>query len=756
MNLTITGLKGHNRTLALDHLLVLGGDNGAGKTSVLLALQLLALGYVPALGKRLADVAPLLGERRATISLTLDDGRILSRIIERTEKGLTMRAHCSWLPETAKPADHAREILGLFGAEEVEVAEALDVRELLNATDSQRAARLTRLLASQQPTETLLDTLVRGTLQRLVQIPDERMPAHWQALEDMLTAPQRAAVQATWPGVQAKLLATDLPATLAYVNGEKRRVQLDRQRKQQARTELAQRLADVPEVDPQRIALLDEERGELDQEIGRLIEQRKQTTARKTARDDAEAALATAEQERDRAARDRAAWLEAKEQGIPPEPQLRAIEAELDALAAPAVPDDKAAQALEARLAPLVAEREAIVVPVVPDLDAELRAVEHARAALAAHLRSPWWKAVELAETIDTGISATVKRDKAIKAAATELLALARQQADAGTKAALEADIRTADRAFIDAEQRRDAASDAHANAVAACTELDAEIADLRGEIASLRQAPDYVAAVAAYDEQRGALIEERDTLRVVVDDRAKRENDTAAALATADAKLEEARAVVVAVGEVSDLAALAEDLTEAEARRTAVSAELGTLRTAATRRTELDTIIGELTALDAQREVLVALEGTLVLAREAAVQAAGGPLLDTLTTFLRAAGRVETPFIQDGRDLGWYAADGRPVPLVALSEAEWQLFVCGITAAVAILRGAPLRFLLVEAGGCTLETLGQMLAGIGALADRLTLAIVCTPHAEGEDRTVDGWALKVLRNAPTTAEAAA
>src|SRR3982751_7081885 len=136
MILKISGFKAHNHAIRLDPLMVISASNGAGKSAVAESLRFLALGYVPGLGKRPQDTASLLRGGAMTVSLELDDGRTLSRSLEDTPKGYRTEATCSWI-EGGRSSTHAREILGLFGRDEEEVAESLDIRQLLAATPMQ-------------------------------------------------------------------------------------------------------------------------------------------------------------------------------------------------------------------------------------------------------------------------------------------------------------------------------------------------------------------------------------------------------------------------------------------------------------------------------------------------------------------------------------------------------------------------------------------------------------------------------------------
>jgi S-formylglutathione hydrolase FrmB len=117
--------------------------------------------------------------------------------------------------------------------------------------------------------------------------------------------------------------------------------------------------------------------------------------------------------------------------------------------------------------------------------------------------------------------------------------------------------------------------------------------------------------------------------------------------------------------------------------------------------------------------------------------------------TFLGAAGRREQPYFRASKgscEIGWRRQDGAEIAIAALSGGEWVLFAAALTAAVIILRGAPLRVLLVEAGETDDQILGGLLAGIRAVADQLTCAIVATPRPAPAGS--DDWTILTLDGA--------
>jgi len=102
------------------------------------------------------------------------------------------------------------------------------------------------------------------------------------------------------------------------------------------------------------------------------------------------------------------------------------------------------------------------------------------------------------------------------------------------------------------------------------------------------------------------------------------------------------------------------------------------------------------------------------------------------LESILRAAGRPETPFFTAAEGIfriGWRTPAGKEIPVQSLSGGEWILFAAGLAATVLILRNAPLRILLVEAGEADPHTLSALLDGLRSVADRLTCTLVLTPR---------------------------
>lgn len=146
-SISVTGLKSRDSETNLGGLNLFLGPVGSGKTTILDALRFAALGHVPALGKSESNSGRLMRAGSAIdIKVELDDGRRFERGLCRVGKSLKGSAFASWAPPKSKLGETAELVRSLFGASDGEAAQALDLRELLNATAPERARQITELL----------------------------------------------------------------------------------------------------------------------------------------------------------------------------------------------------------------------------------------------------------------------------------------------------------------------------------------------------------------------------------------------------------------------------------------------------------------------------------------------------------------------------------------------------------------------------------------------------------------------------------
>ncbi|MDX2166842.1 MAG: hypothetical protein SF182_07250, partial [Deltaproteobacteria bacterium] len=166
---------------------------------------------------------------------------------------------------------------------------------------------------------------------------------------------------------------------------------------------------------------------------------------------------------------------------------------------------------------------------------------------------------------------------------------------------------------------------------------------------------------------------------------------------------------------------------------RQQVQQQLGALTAAQAKRAEFRSLVAEIEGLEVGETVAKALEKALQRVRAEEIERGAEPLLSIMREVLAGAGRAEIPFL-----LGWTNAAGEPVPVEVLSGSEFALYAAALAAAVIIRRGAPRRFLLVEAAEADAAALTQLMAGLGAVAERMTAVVVATPHEPA--RVPEGW----------------
>jgi hypothetical protein len=189
------------------------------------------------------------------------------------------------------------------------------------------------------------------------------------------------------------------------------------------------------------------------------------------------------------------------------------------------------------------------------------------------------------------------------------------------------------------------------------------------------------------------------------------------------------------------DLAAEVDRLTE----------ELDRVQRSAAAHEELSRLVREIDDAGATADVFAALEWALQRVRAEELAQAGGPLVEHMRRFLTGAGRSEVPFFESkDASMGWRRGE-RLIQVSALSDAEWVLYTSALAAGILILRGAPIRALLVEADALDEANMQRLLRGIEAVADDLTVAVVATHQPVAE---VGPW--EVVRIATDAAAEAA
>lgn len=758
IEIVTSGMKGRDVSVALGPCSLLVGPTGSGKSTILDAIRIAALRHVPALGKTEAATAQLMSGRELSVTIALPGKRVIRQKLTKGARGnLSWSTECSWLGPEAKDGEHAAEALRLFGEDATAVSEVLDLRTLLALSGPQRTARIEQLITAEADPAKQAVTLARYAFQRLAGIDDARMKevADHTTLRPLIQgwdkdgshAGQYASLAEVWPMVKAKLTAEGgLTSAAAWVNEEKRAGALDLAKKERARDELALRLQEIAEPDADEIASLEETRAALDQHIGAAGERASEAMRRRNEIAKAEQALSRAKAEAATALTARQRYDQDAAAAGDWKARLEEIESELEQLATGATPDPGASveaerrAEIEERLAALEAEIGAAeaTIPAEPTgTDALAAEIASLMRQLQAARENPWAEVRAIAQEIREQ-AGRIPKAKDISKKADRLAEIASANVD--DPAALVAEINLKEAEKGRAEKEAGIVRNARRNAQEAFAKLLGERDALRQEARELTAKIHDAKQKAEADTfgHRTKLNVERTDLRHKLDSLSHRDRETERGVDTTTEALRSAEALRLQLGDApEDVAGVDEALT---AERDEIAGRLTRLLDARAQHRQLADVIAEINRLGARHAVLLAIEEACKRLRADEVAAQGGPLLAILTTYLRAAGRKEEPYITANRtscDFGW-ARGEKQVSIATMSGGEYALFAAGLCAALLILRAAPVRILLLEAAEMDGPTLEQALRGIAALKDELTGALVAAWH--GENVKVDGW----------------
>jgi len=758
LRLTATGFKAHDFDIELPSRLLLVGDNAVGKSSVIEALQFTILGFVPATGKTPAATAAFLRGREMTVRLTFPNGHTISRTLRRKAKGgFETECRASWL-ESTKNEEHEAAALEMFGGAAEDVAESLDLQELLKLTPEKRRARLQALIGRGQDADQLAFAICRRWMGILAGVSDDRMaevadhrtlrplvPGYGGAPDAVHTGQYACMVEMAGQ-LPPKVRDVGIAGVLVWANEQKRQAAAGLRTKKQARHELDLRLTELPKPDEDEIARLEEQRAELDRQIGAATEREAAVARQRRVRTEAQAAVIAAEGALKSAQAARAAF-DAEADQLPAwRRELAEALASLEGLTAPAPPDFAEVEALEASAEEARVAAAAVTIPDVPDLTALNAAVESAQAALDRATGSPWGRVAAIAAETKATFSEKYRRSwpkvaAKIDAGMDELQALATEHGP-GDLSACTAALRDAEAALATAEDAVEDATLARGEAIARQAELDAVAREGREAAAQARAklTDRYRTERESYDGARRQLEATRDRLRPLVDGFAGRDQATAEAIAAAEQALDAARQRVADLDgvEVGEVAPTGQPTAAAlEFERAQVVERLAVLVRVQATRGEFERLVAEITALEAHETVATALEKALQAVRAEEIEHQAEPLLSIMREVLRGAGRAEEPFL-----LGWKRPqDEEPVAVEALSGGEFVLFGAALAAALLIRRRPQKRLLLLESAEADPMMLAAVMAGVSAVADRLTAAVLCSAH--GPAHVPAGWAVK-------------
>jgi DNA repair exonuclease SbcCD ATPase subunit len=736
MKLMTHGLKANDRVIELGRLTLFTGPNGAGKSTLLNAIQFAALGYVPMLGKRPLDTFALMADSTMEVDLVLDDGRTVHRSISKTGNGFQASAEVSWL-KNSKSTETGKEILRLFGGEEIDVAEALDIRQLLNATPNQRASRIEQMLESgKRPAAEIAAAVAKFTLMRLVpNLQDGNVPENHLDLLPLITKAHKAALQANASMLESKIVEAGIAGALVWANEEKRSASTSLKRKEEAAHQMRLRAVEVLEPDEREIETLIEQRDALHRDLGVLTEKWNQFEAKASVRRRLVISLAEAKKVFETARSEMDEVQGKSEKAISAlKLSIKKSTDSLMSLSAPAAPSAAAVEALQKEIDALQAEMDALRIPIVPGTHEEAHAVRQATAEIERVKSSPWSEVLEIAlefKRADKGKNRAARLEAiAREALGTDIEGLEHELERC--KIALKEATSVAHKAREEAER----IEMGRAALKASCQKKAGETNRLRSQMNEA-----HVKALAAFDGTKRNLLNQR--------------QEAEQALAVIETHLEEVetnhRAADSRYQSLNEQLAMIGNLPPAPDSSETIAAKLASAKVrldvlinARAVHAEIQRAISILEEAKSSRDVFAAIEWALQKQREVEISESGGPLKKYMARFLEAAGRKETPFIEAGPGgIGWIVADNRRIQVAAMSGGEFALYTAALTAAVLLSRKAELKILLIEAGETDPVTLAQILRGTKAVSKGLNAVLVLTPHAP--ETGIDGWSVVSL-----------
>lgn len=583
MKITHKGLRAADRAHDLAKLNLFRGPVGSGKSTVLDAVALAALGYVPRVGRNEEATRRLINGQALSVTLTLDDGRTIERGLPKA-KGTRAECRLSWAPK-AKLTEAQTMATALFGAGQDDAEQNIDLRMLLAASPRERAKLVEAMLDGGRSAAEASARTARLMAARLAQIEESRVPEDRASQRVLSGSPVFDEVA---DAVAASMAKNGISLALETAKDAKNTAAADSRTKTAARGAIEDRKlnATAPaEAEEKLKARRDEaaaRKTSAERDLIAESEQARRIADAEVARDQAAFAAKDAEITDPAALRTQAAELAARADAIvdpaPPTMQARrsldadlldsfriarenaaAKSAEADRVDMPKPPERAevpaevraAVEAKRAESARIMAEAAAIQPPEVPSLESAEAAYRDAQQRLGRAERGPWREVEKIAGEIESEFGA----DGHTLGYSNRLRSLAREHGGdlAEISEAVEVARRKLDEASIRAEAAQVARTEAQDRArelIFKANELAAEAeAQWTAAVVAARRANE--AAERAYAEQLSTARTLQSQLRAaakkISDDAAAAEAKHSAEVAADNAAIEQAHAAAMA-----------------------------------------------------------------------------------------------------------------------------------------------------------------------------------------------------------------
>lgn len=758
------------RTIPLSKMTLLLGDHGSGKSAAMAAVRLGALGYDASLGRTNDATARLMAGEDMQTTIHFDDGSAATRTWRRRRGSVQGDSTASWLP-TGTATEAGEAIRARFGANDEEVAEALDLRELLNASPNERARRIEAILDATSSVRDPDAAFVALVLARIAGLDETRIPSQPDDLEVWIratratTTKDHLAVLDSNP-VRVRLRERGAADALVLAGEWKRALDQELKTKRAARQELEDRIQALG-VPAGRLADMKAELTRATQEVGRLTERvraaRQARDGQARSRADLEAAQVEYGAAREKephleqiaidlqeTERRRAALVRPVQGPIPGEPERQEVaDAVAELVARAEIAEDEAAAIPIAS----VVQPEAPKTPTPEVYDDMLKG---ARRRLEDARSEPWRKVAALAhEIVDVAI------DPKVAGNAAQIERLAESQASPLER--LVEEVRRLERSEKEAQAIHGAYRDAAAKAKVAWDDAQAKSAKRASLAADARKLRDDADRLSRAERERRAQVDRETTkatetrflheldafkreaarLESIAANLRRERDEIQRRVTTAKARLD---ALVQALQTMDaptaeSMVADEQALVEAEKARAGLGDRVLAFDAYDARSREMNMLTSEIAAREAQSEVARASEWALQALRSQDLGARGAPILDRIRRFLVAAGLPFEPYLKADKrtlDFGWLR-DGKPVHVSAMGGGDAVLFQTALAAAIIALRKAEVRVVLVEAAEAGRAWLTSALQrGLAEVQDGFDNAIVatCSETAKPEE----GW----------------
>lgn len=744
------GIKRIDHDVPLTRRTALLGDSGRGKTAILDGIALAVLGSLPG-RKSLADIAKSMHGSRMVSTLTTEDGQQVTRSIMTDGDSLSRTADASWCKGKGLTARDI-EIRQKFGGDSAEWL--LDIRQLLRASDSERAKIIAEMLdsCSVPPAEIAR----RGSLLYIRSLGLKARAADSDLADGpwgSIAPAYRRAAENVHQWLQDRLISSSLMDALSKCGEAKRIAQATARNTVKSREAAEATLRDLRASMADAPAVSEVDRDMLRDEIAREEERIRQLSAAADRKDERSRAIPHL-RERLRQEQEGAQWLQDQLPRIPEwEAQISAIvdPPEVEAPPVVSVSDEIRQQAdalYQESMAATQAAR-ALNLPEIPDVSAaereyasveerHLKQIDPNGAAYHLHcILQDLYQALP-ESPIPERLRHWAERfgvvaDVDIEQARIDLRAAVDHQRTCR-------ELYTAIRLEIKAHEDRAAAKLAESRKLIQDAELAARTINLENAKRYMERRSDRKKAVSENASRRNEM-------RNMIQELQQSASVSAERIAKAQAEIDAALAYIDGIGEIPDIKPMQEALDLQRGKLREMEKNLARWREIRETEAGIERLAQDIGAADAEGDCYSVAESTIKTLRAEELQGKGAKLTEEIDAMLSASGLGVRSYLEVDKgstDLGWIR-DGERVSEAAMSGGERAVFLSALGAACLAIKDPEYGFLVVEAAEAGSRAMFDALV---ATLDKAKCQVILASNAEGLGFP-DGWSLVDMETMP-------